>query len=610
MLVNRFSVGSALLVTTSRPSQSGGPQGGGAREFPHCTVCRAPISLRAATCAVCDAPAPPLKREIPSGEFRSGEWVRFQRPPDELRDLYNELVRALAPNIRVLGMVGEGGMAYVFVGRDSVLKREVAVKMLSPVLADDAVARKRFTREAEAIAAVSHPNIVSIHQVGELRGHSIPYFVMQFIDGPTLGMGALRGLMLTEARVRRLLADISAGLASAHRRKVYHRDIKPNNIVLDGETGRAMVLDFGISAAYSSRRQSLGHRLTDAGMYLGTPTYMSPEQANGDDVTGKSDVYSLGVLAFELLVGRPPFEGSPVAVTAGHMNTVPPRIDALRSDVSEELSTLIARCLEKDPDRRPGAQDIVHFLSPASKQAVEWPPPGLSRLRGTGARLIASLGATTIAVALFFALIGIWPDVAVLRRESADASLLRSFVLGASLAMIVALATICVFYTALALQKWRWARGAGYPTWVVVDVFCDTKRDAGSLINGTGDFAFVPGPVRRSLLVMRRSRFIAHAIGALIALGGIAHWVSVWLLDGATTPVRSIAIAWAAPLFLLFVGHFALGVPEWRVRRHERIRAAGSTGEIPPLKEELVRMWMASAERARRSLTGSEPRKP
>ena len=106
-------------------------------------------------------------------------------------------------------------MAYVFVGRDSVLKREVAVKMLSPVLADDAIARKRFTREAEAIAAVSHPNIVNIHQVGELAGHSIPYFVMQFIDGPTLGMGTLRGLMLTEARVRRLLADIAAGLAPA-----------------------------------------------------------------------------------------------------------------------------------------------------------------------------------------------------------------------------------------------------------------------------------------------------------------------------------------------------------------------------------------------------------
>src|SRR5439155_18071644 len=176
-------------------------------------------------------------------------------------------------------------------------------------------------------AAVSHPNIVNVYHVGELAGRAIPYFVMQFVDGPTLGMGALHGRMLTEARVRRMMADVAAGLAAAHRRKVYHRDIKPNNIVLDGETGRAMVLDFGISAAYSSRRQSIGRRLTDEGMYLGTPTYMSPEQANAEEVTGKSDEDSLGVLAFELLVGLPPFEGSPVSVIGSHVRSSQPRVD-------------------------------------------------------------------------------------------------------------------------------------------------------------------------------------------------------------------------------------------------------------------------------------------
>lgn len=589
-----------------RPSGSTPRDSSRTKEFPHCTVCQAPISVRAATCAVCDAPAPPLKRELAAGEFRSGEWVRFQAPPKELRDLYTELVRALAPNIRVLGMVGEGGMAYVFVGRDSVLKREVAVKMLSPTLADDSVARTRFTREAEAIAAVSHPNIVNVYQVGELPGREIPYFVMQFVDGPTLGMGALNGLMLTEARVRRLMSDIAAGLAAAHRRKVYHRDIKPNNIVLDGETGRAMVLDFGISAAYSSRRHSLGHRLTEEGMYLGTPTYMSPEQANGENVTGQSDVYSLGILAFELLVGHPPFEGSPVAVTAAHMRDVPPRVDAVRPDVSEDLATLIARCLDKDPTCRPSAQDIVHFLSPGEKHIVEWPPPGLSRLRGTGARLIASLSATAAAVAVFFAMIGVWPDVAVLRPESTHAPLLRSFVLGASLAMIVALVTISMFYLAFAARKWRWAGASGYPSWVVIDVFCDTRRDAGSLVNGTGDFAFVPGPTRRRLLAMRRGRFVAHGVAAAVAIAGITHWLTVWVLDGASGPGKAVAIGWAVPLLLAFAAHFALGVPEWRVRRRERSRAVGQGEEdrAPPLKGELVKMWMASAERARRSLGG------
>ena len=581
-------------------------------EFPHCTVCHAPVSVRASTCAVCDAPAPPLKKSVPSGEFRSGEWVRFQKPPAELQDLYNDLVRALAPNIRVLGMAGEGGMALVFVGRDSVLKREVAVKMLSPTLADDPTARKRFTREAEAIAAVSHPNIVNVYQVGELPGRAIPYFVMQFVDGPTLGMGALRGRMLTEVRVRRLMADVAAGLAAAHRRKVYHRDIKPNNIVLDGETGRAMVLDFGISAAYSSRRQSQGGlRLTDEGMYLGTPTYMSPEQGSGEDVTGKSDVYSLGVLAFELLAGHAPFEGAPVPVMASHMREVPPRIDTLRSDVTPELATLVARCLEKSPARRPTATEIVHFLQPGEKQVVEWPPPGMSRMRGVGARLLASVTATSIAVAMFFGALGVWPQMAILRREGIEPHLLRSFVLGASLAIIFGLATVFVFYGLLALQRWRWAVASGYPLWVVTDVLGDTRRDAGSLINGTSDFMLVPGPARHALMTLRRVRLAVLVFAAIIALAGISRWVIAWIMAGASEPGQDIAMRWALPILLSFLIFFALGAPEWRVRRRERAKATGgATGaNAPPLRGELVKMWMASAERARKSLSGDPAQK-
>src|SRR4051812_27555116 len=459
-------------------------------EFPHCTVCQAPISIRAATCAVCDAPAPPMPRHMPSGEFRSGEFVRFQRPPEELRDLYNDLVKALAPNIRVLGMAGEGGMALVFVGRDAVLKREVAVKLLSPTLADDSTARKRFTREAEAIAAVSHPNIVNVYHVGEVPGRSIPYFVMQFVDGPTLGMGALRGRMLTELRVRRLMADVAAGLSAAHRRKVYHRDIKPSNIVLDGETGRALVLDFGISAAYSSRRHSLGTRLTDEGMYLGTPTYMSPEQGSGEEVTGASDVYSLGVLAYELLIGRAPFEGSPVHVMSGHISETPRRVDELRSDVSEELSTLIARCLEKSPARRPTAQELVHFLNPGDRHVVEWPPPGMSGVRGAGARLLSAATMTSVAVAVFFGALGAWPALAELRRIGGEPNVLRSFLVGAGLAIVFSAATMFAFYVVLALRRWKWATASGYPIWVVADVLADTRRDSGNVINGTGDFVF------------------------------------------------------------------------------------------------------------------------
>ena len=540
-----------------------------------------------------------------SGEIASGEWVRFQRPPEEMQELYGELVKALAPNIRVLGMVGEGGMATVFVARDSVLKREVAVKMLAPKLADDETARKRFTREAQSIAAVQHPNIVNVYHVGEIPGRNIPYFVMQFVDGPTLGMGALRGRMLTEARVRRLMTDVAAGLAAAHRRKVYHRDIKPNNVVLDGETGRAMVLDFGISAVMSSRRRkSLGTKLTEEGMYLGTPTYMSPEQANAENVTGKSDVYSLGVLVFEVLVGHPPFEGSPLQIVASHMNNTPPRVDELRSDVSEEMSTLIARCLDKDPARRPSAEEIVHYLSPTEKGSVEWPPPGMARVRGLGARLLASLTGTAVASAIFFMMVGIWPELAVLQKPGVDADMLRSFGLGAGLAIIFGLSTMSVFYGLLALGRWRWAVKTGYPSWVVADVLSDTKRDGGHLINGTADFAFVGGAVRRTLVSFRRARLFVQLFTAVVALAGIAHWISVWLGAGGSSAAQPVAQIWAIPLLVLFMVYFILGVPEWRVHRRERNPTPRrSSGDSAPLRGELVKMWMASAERARKSLT-------
>jgi tRNA A-37 threonylcarbamoyl transferase component Bud32 len=577
-------------------------------EFPHCTVCQAPISLRATNCAVCDAPAPPLKKAIPSGEIRSGEWVRFKRPPDELKDLYKEVVNALAPNIRVLGMAGEGGMALVFVGRDMTLKREVAVKLLSPLLADDEVARKRFTREAEAIASVNHPNVVNVYQVGELPGRQIPYFVMQFIDGPTLGMGALRGRMLTEVRVRRLMADVAEGLAAAHRRKVFHRDIKPGNIVLDGETGRAMVLDFGISAAASSRRQSLSSRLTEEGMYLGTPTYMSPEQGGGEELTEKSDVYSLGILAFELLVGHPPFEGSPVEIMAAHVNEPAPRVDTLRDGVSPELAMLIERCLAKEPAKRPSAQDIFLLLSPDEKQVVEWPPPGMARVRAAGVGLLNSATWLATSVAMFFGVLAVWRDLAVMDFSGGQASVIRSFALGGILATILVVAVLFIVYAGLLFSRRRWAIVSGYPAWVVADVVCDSRRDAGDLINGAGDFALVPGAMREQLLSFRRWRFWIQVSGALIAIAGASHWVTIWLKAGGSAPDRSIPVLWATPILAVFFIYMVAGIPEWRVRRAERAKALGGVTRVsaPKIRGELVNMWLASAEKARKSFSGGQ----
>jgi hypothetical protein len=292
---------------------------------------------------------------------------------------------------------------------------------------------------------------------------------------------------------------------------------------------------------------------------------------------------------------------------ASHMKDTPPRIDALRSDVSEEMGTLVARCLEKNPARRPSAQEIVYVLVPGQKQVVEWPPPGMSRVRRVGARLLASVAWVSVSVAVFFAMIALWPDIAILQGTGVDSSLLRSFSLGASIAIIFALATFFVFYALLALQRWRWAVSTGYPPWVIADVLSDARRDTGHLINGTADFTLVAGPTRRLLLAMRRARLLLLVLAALIALAGVSHWVVAWLLAAGSQAAQSVAIGWAIPILAAYLLFFLAGIPEQRVRRRERARSGGPTSQdAPPPRGELVKMWMASAERARKSLSGQE----
>src|SRR5437868_8513858 len=186
--------------------------------------------------------------------------------------------------------IGRGGMSIVYRARDLRLNRQVAIKMLPPDLAYDPAVRMRFTREAQTSAHLTHPHIVPIHDVGERDG--IAFFVMAYVPG-----GSLASLLGREPRqpigeVRRLLCEIADALAYAHQRGVVHRDIKPDNILLD-DAGRAMVTDFGIARAMEA-----GTRLTATGNAVGTPAYMSPEQAVGERaIDGRSDIYSLGVLA-------------------------------------------------------------------------------------------------------------------------------------------------------------------------------------------------------------------------------------------------------------------------------------------------------------------------
>ncbi len=276
---------------------------------------------------------------------------------DELRA---RVERVLTENYAVESEVGRGGMGIVYRARDRRLKRAVAVKLLPPELAFRPEIRTRFLREAETAAGLSHPSIVPIYTVDERDG--LVYFVMAYIDGETLGQRMQERGPLPVDDVRRILCEVSDALAYAHSRGVVHRDIKPDNILLDGETGRPMVTDFGIARAVSESGDS---RLTATGMAIGTPAYMSPEQSAGErDVDGRSDLYSLGVVGYQMLCGVPPFTaGSTPALLVKHLSERPVPVSDRRPDIPPDLAEAVMRLLAKDPaDRYATASDLEAVL--------------------------------------------------------------------------------------------------------------------------------------------------------------------------------------------------------------------------------------------------------
>ena len=265
-------------------------------------------------------------------------------------ELRVRLGNVLAPAYEVEGEIGRGGMAIVYRGRDTRLKRGVAVKLLPPELTFRDDIRTRFLREAEMAARLSHPNIVPIYSVDERDG--LVYFVMGLVDGESLGDRLRRTGALSIAEARRILREVAEALAYAHSRGVVHRDIKPDNVLLDRASGRAMVTDFGIARAATEDEGST--RLTATGTAIGTPAYMSPEQCAGDRaVDGRSDLYSLGAVAYQMLTGEPPFSAnSAPAVMVKHVTEQPVSLRARRGDVPEDLERIVMRLLEKDPASR------------------------------------------------------------------------------------------------------------------------------------------------------------------------------------------------------------------------------------------------------------------
>jgi serine/threonine protein kinase len=273
-------------------------------------------------------------------------------------------------------------MSLVFVVRDDALGRDIVIKILMPELAAT-LNIERFAREIKLVAKLQQANIVPVITAGTVG--SLPYYSMPFIEGLTLRQQMLRDRSPRLSESVRILGDIARALEYAHNHGVVHRDIKPENVLLSG--GTAVVTDFGIAKAINAAQtRQLPHTLTGAGTSLGTPGYMAPEQAAGDQVDARADIYSWGVVAYELVTGVHPFTDKRTAqqLIAAQISQTPRPIDEVRGDVPSSLASLISRAMEKDPvDRPQTAGELVKALDDAP--AVT---PRPSRLRAASLVLV------------------------------------------------------------------------------------------------------------------------------------------------------------------------------------------------------------------------------
>jgi eukaryotic-like serine/threonine-protein kinase len=322
----------------------------------------------------------------------------------------------LSGRYRLDAKLGSGGMSTVYLARDETLERWVAVKVLHREISEQPDQLERFSHEARAVAQLSHPNVVAVIDAGQDQGR--PYIVFEYVEGETLKdrIERLGTLPLDEAAAYAI--EIGRGLAAAHARRLVHRDVKPQNVLIDPE-GRAKVTDFGIARSLES------DGLTKTGRVLGTTDYVSPEQAMGHDVDARSDIYSIGVLLFEMITGELPFTADTlVGVAMKHVNEGMPDPQRLRPQTSSALAAVIERATEKDPGRRyPDMQamldDLEHALevevaragtahgeATAVLDSVPHPERRLRSTRRSLAGILLVLAATAVALAVVIALGG------------------------------------------------------------------------------------------------------------------------------------------------------------------------------------------------------------
>jgi eukaryotic-like serine/threonine-protein kinase len=329
---------------------------------------------------------------------------------------------------RILDQIGKGGMGVVYLAEDTRLGRRVALKVLPPEVAGDPARQARFEREARLVAALNHPNIVTIHSVEQAEG--IHFLTMELVDGRRL-TELLPGDGLPLPRLLEWAAGIADALVAAHRQGVVHRDLKPDNIMVTAE-GRLKVLDFGLAklretALEGGRSIAATASVTGEGKIVGTVSYMSPEQAEAKPLDHRSDIFSFGIILYEMATGRRPFQGdTPISTISSILKDTPPPLQQVNARMPEHLGRIVRRCLAKEPDRRfQSTEDLRNELRElkeesesgelARERTASVPPPGISReAEGAAARPRTLLwgGLAVALVALVAVAVWLWP-----RRE-------------------------------------------------------------------------------------------------------------------------------------------------------------------------------------------------
>ncbi len=360
-----------------------------------CSQCDTLLPVDSRFCPRCGTPAPGADTEELLASAAS-----------DPTGLLDRLRAATEGEFRIIRELGRGGMGRVYLAHEIALDRRVAMKVLPPAFAGHEGIVQRFQREARTAGKLSHPNIVPVFQVS--KRDDLTFFTMPCVVGPNLRQVMRQTPQLRLELARRYLREAASALGYAHRQGVIHRDIKPENMLLEGSRdGRLLLTDFGIAKALGS-----GTTLTRPGDVMGTPYYMSPEQCEENEVDGRSDQYSLGLVAYEMLAGRFPFTADSMAgIIYKHLNEDPEPLQNFRADVPADLLSVIVRATQKDPDARfptmaaliealgAGAPTVRTTAAPPMKPAAKPPTPRGSRRRGVIA--VSGIGLAALAAAAF-----------------------------------------------------------------------------------------------------------------------------------------------------------------------------------------------------------------